>query len=433
MIQNNFPLISIITITYNGGKYIENAIKSILYQDYGNIEYIIIDGGSKDNTIEIIKKYESAITYWISEPDRGIGDAWNKGINVAKGELIGLLNADDMYHKTAISKAVEAYSLFGDETLLYGTCKFISKNSINGTNSKIFDKKNLIRGFNFVHTTCFVPKKIYDKIGLFDEKFKIAVDGEFLLRCYLSGVQFEQTSTITYMQTGGVSDRSAKVGYFEYLDLLYERKVISSYQLSKQKFIYKCYHPFRKFIKSSVLRYFLRQGKHFMVYFSNMIYNYIPSFTLKNILLRFLGIEIGRRSYIHPKTVIYWRGNLKIGDNTVINPDSILDNRSSIIIGNNVAISHGVRIYTNGHDIHSPYADMIGKGVEIGDYSFIFSNVLVMPGVRLGKGSVVYAGSVVTKDVEPFTVVAGNPAKKIKMRDKLMLYKNDYGFSGLIA
>ena len=100
------PLVSIVTIVYNGEKHLEQTIQSVLNQTYSNIEYIIIDGGSKDNTINIIEKYSDRLAYWISEKDNGISDAFNKGIAKSTGEIVGLINADDWYDFDAIKHVV---------------------------------------------------------------------------------------------------------------------------------------------------------------------------------------------------------------------------------------------------------------------------------------------------------------------------------------
>ena len=100
--DKNNPLISIITVTYNGEKYIEETFQSVFKQTNKNFEYIVIDGGSSDNTINIIKKYDSKIDYWVSEKDLGIYDAFNKGMQLCKGEYIGFINSDDIYEKNTI-------------------------------------------------------------------------------------------------------------------------------------------------------------------------------------------------------------------------------------------------------------------------------------------------------------------------------------------
>ncbi len=105
----NAPLISIITVVYNGEKYLKQAIESVINQTYKNIEYIIIDGGSTDNTLNIIKNYHQNISKWVSEPDNGLYDAMNKGIKLATGELIGMVNSDDWSELTAVEIIVNEY------------------------------------------------------------------------------------------------------------------------------------------------------------------------------------------------------------------------------------------------------------------------------------------------------------------------------------
>src|SRR5688572_26851104 len=111
------PLVSIITIVFNGEKHLQQTIESVLGQTYSNIEYIIVDGGSKDNSVSIIEKYSTQLAYWISEPDKGISDAFNKGISKANGEMIGLINADDWYEKDTVQKVM---ALRGNCDVVYG-------------------------------------------------------------------------------------------------------------------------------------------------------------------------------------------------------------------------------------------------------------------------------------------------------------------------
>src|ERR1700739_123500 len=124
--QPHLPLVSIITVVYNGSKYIEQTINSVLNQSYKNIEYIIIDGGSTDDTLNIIKRYESKIDYWQSEPDEGIFFAMNKGISLAKGELIGIINADDFYLPGTVKNVVEADNVYHAD-IYHGDMQYISE------------------------------------------------------------------------------------------------------------------------------------------------------------------------------------------------------------------------------------------------------------------------------------------------------------------
>jgi maltose O-acetyltransferase len=161
----------------------------------------------------------------------------------------------------------------------------------------------------------------------------------------------------------------------------------------------------------------------------NILYNYIIIINfLRKIYLCILHIKIGRKSSIHSKVLIYVPGKLTIGNNTVINRDCILDNRYSITIGNNVSIGHGTRIYTAGHDLDSPYFQMIGNPVIIDDYACVLSNALIMPGVHIKKGAVILPGAVVTKNIDEYGIAGGNPAKILRYRNKNLQYQIEYNF-----
>jgi acetyltransferase-like isoleucine patch superfamily enzyme len=424
------PLVSIITAVYNGENTIEKSIKSIVNQTYSNIEYIIVDGNSSDKTLEVVQKYSNDIDIIISEKDSGIGDAWNKGILKSNGEIIGLLNADDMYDKNTIKIVVDMYMKNNSKknAIFYGTCNFIENNKISNINKKDFNPRNLLKGFGFVHTTCFAPSEIYKTVGLFNINIKIAVDTDFLIRCYVKNIDFIRTELTVYMAMGGVSDKKFIRAYFEYLDILKQYKIYNNTTINLQKIIFIIYSPFRYIIKSEFIKNILRQIKHLAVSLNNLLYSFIPTFYLKNLYLKFIGINIGDHSYIHPNVTFYRNNNLKIGQNTVINKGSIIDNRNMISIGSNVSIAHNVKIYTCGHDINSPYFDMLCKPVIIEDYVCIFANVIILPGITIKKGAVLYPGSVITKDVSEYSVVGGNPASFIKNRDKDLYYNIDYGY-----
>src|SRR5882724_3849250 len=171
------PLVSIITIVYNGEEHIEGTIKSVLDQTYPNIEYILIDGGSTDGTIEIINKYRHAIAFFISEKDSGISDAFNKGIRRANGEIIGIINADDWYENDTVAKVVEQ---IGDSDISYGDLRLLK----NGKTDFILkgDHNYLDREMTINHPTVFAKRKCYEQFGLFDIKYKCAMDYDLVLR-----------------------------------------------------------------------------------------------------------------------------------------------------------------------------------------------------------------------------------------------------------
>lgn len=158
-----------------------------------------------------------------------------------------------------------------------------------------------------------------------------------------------------------------------------------------------------------------------------LAFNCLPGFALRAGFLRWLGFSVGRQVALHSWLRFFdARRNVAIGDNVTINSGCYLDNRLPITIGNNVNISHDVKIYTLGHDVDDPYCKAAGKPVVIEDDAWIFPNVLIMPGVRIGRGAVIYPGSVVTRSVMPFEIVGGNPGRHIRMRKEDIRYRVDY-------
>jgi glycosyltransferase involved in cell wall biosynthesis len=184
--QNNLPKVTVVTVTYNAEKYLEQTIKSVIGQDYPNIEYIIIDGASTDGTIDIIKQYEEHIDYWISEPDRGIYDAMNKGIDVATAEWINFMNAGDSFcEKETLSK------VFSSETIKYD---LIFGDHLYITDSNLFYKKaiGLDRIFNSTpccHQSLFCKTDIA-KETKFDISYKFISDHDFILKAYKNNNKF---------------------------------------------------------------------------------------------------------------------------------------------------------------------------------------------------------------------------------------------------
>nr|WP_314494003.1 glycosyltransferase family 2 protein [uncultured Chryseobacterium sp.] len=220
--------VSIITVCWNSEKHIRTAIESILNQTYSNIEYVIIDGGSTDRTLDIIKSYEPLFNgrmHWISEKDQGIYDAMNKGIDKTTGEVVGLLNSDDIYiSNNVIENIVDCFknnnvdSVFADLFYVkeYDTDKIIRK-WITGK------KAPFSTGWHPAHPTFFVKREIYNKFGVFDLKYKIASDFELMLRFLeknnISSYYLQQI--ILKMRLGGESNRSfsnIKKGNMEIID-----------------------------------------------------------------------------------------------------------------------------------------------------------------------------------------------------------------------
>lgn len=207
--------ISIITVTYNSEKTIGYTIKSVLSQDYQDVEYLIIDGKSSDNTINIIKQY--ALKYpqkikWISEKDNGIYDAMNKGITMATGDIIGILNSDDFFtSNNIISKIANTFQANPSIEAVYGDIHFVKPENLNKCiryySSKIFCQPLMRFGFMPAHPSFYMKNDSFKKYGLYKTNYKIAADFEFLLRViflYKASILYLPLDMVT-MRTGGVS------------------------------------------------------------------------------------------------------------------------------------------------------------------------------------------------------------------------------------
>lgn len=206
------PDISIITVSYNAEETIERTISSVLNQEYqGKLEYLVIDGGSTDKTVEIIRSYEQDLN-WISEKDEGIYDAMNKGIQMANGEWIGILNSDDWYAKNALKKVGDYIQKNPAVDFLIG--KMIRVDSF-GKKGKIVAapnyKEGILKPNN--HPATFVKGTVYSELGPFDLRYKIAADLELIMRVNANPkVNIGTTNhLLTYMQEGGASNGFAGI------------------------------------------------------------------------------------------------------------------------------------------------------------------------------------------------------------------------------
>lgn len=214
--RNALHKISIITIVWNNAKTIKDAIDSVLGQTYENIEYIVVDGASTDGTVEIVKSYGDKISKFVSEPDKGLYDAMNKGIKLANGDIIGILNSDDFYtNKYVIEKVVKEFKEKGVDSV-YGDLVYIDVSDNNKIirhwKSNPYKRRLFYKGWHPPHPTFFVKKEIYEKYGLFDLEFKIAADYELMLR-FLEKYKISTSyipEVLVKMRVGGESNRSIK-------------------------------------------------------------------------------------------------------------------------------------------------------------------------------------------------------------------------------
>ncbi|CDT39899.1 Glycosyl transferase, group 2 family protein [Vibrio coralliirubri] len=202
--------VSIITVCYNSAETIEDTIKSVRSQTYKDIEYIVIDGGSSDETNQIIKRYSDFVDVHISEKDEGLYDAMNKGIKMASGDVIGILNSDDFF--CSESSVADLMSGFSSENIdgVYSDLVYVEEKDTSKItrlySSKVF-KKSLIRfGLMLPHPTFYIKRKAYDKYGLYKTNYRVAADFEFITRCSAGGIALNRVPKITIkMREGGIS------------------------------------------------------------------------------------------------------------------------------------------------------------------------------------------------------------------------------------
>jgi len=208
--------ISIITVCFNSAKTIEDTIKSVLSQGYKNIEYIIIDGGSADDTLATVAKYQNQIDKIISEPDGGIYDAMNKGLNLAEADIVGFLNSGDFYtDEKVISRVVEAMRV-NNADCCYGDLEYVAQHNpariVRRWKSEPYQDGLFERGWHPPHPTFFAKKSVFDRYGGFDLTYDIGADYELMLRflkkynirsCYIPSV-------LVKMRIGGKSNKSLR-------------------------------------------------------------------------------------------------------------------------------------------------------------------------------------------------------------------------------
>lgn len=200
---------SIITVTFNSDKFLVETIKSVLSQDYADFEYIIVDGGSTDGTVEIIKDFASqdCRIRWISEPDNGISDAFNKGISMATGDIVGIINSDDMYAVGALGAVADLFAADSSCDVVHGDMiRFQGDRPLFRLKPAAVDDQ-IWHDMPINHPATFVTRRSYDLVGGFDTTLKVAMDYELVLRLYRAGCRFcYLENVLANMRYGGASD-----------------------------------------------------------------------------------------------------------------------------------------------------------------------------------------------------------------------------------
>ena len=231
--HSEFPLVSILTIVYNGENYLEQTIKSVIEQTYSNIEYIIIDGNSNDGTLDIIKKYEDCIDYWISGGDDGISDAMNKGLSLSSGEYIVFIHSDDyLINSTCVEEVItqrEGYDIIICDVLFGSESKRLVSREFNfWMNFKI----------GICHQGAICKRSVFYCVGVFDRVFKITMDYDLFLRAYHHGLSVKKVPIIlSMMRDTGIS---SKQDWTSLLQRFNEEKKVH-YKNCSSNLMYCCY------------------------------------------------------------------------------------------------------------------------------------------------------------------------------------------------
>ena len=197
------PLLSVVTAVLNRRELLERNIQSVLSQGYASTEHIIVDGGSTDGTLDVLKKYDDRIAYWISEPDGGIFDAMNKGVGLARGNYIHLLNSDDYYCPGALTRVASEVSLSRSD-VIFGDYIFVVEDA--GLQRRIHATTDLHNGMTIGHAL-FVARNVYDRVGMYDTHYRYSGDLDFMLRVRKAGMRFTRVDqALQYFTSGGAAE-----------------------------------------------------------------------------------------------------------------------------------------------------------------------------------------------------------------------------------
>lgn len=417
-------LISVITVSYNAENSIEGTLISVINQSYPHIEYIVIDGASTDNTLKIIERYKDKIQVLKSEPDAGIYDAMNKGIKLSSGDYILMMNCGDTFaDNTTVEKAVKSFPkdtdvIFGDSiekdqegTLYYKSC---------GN-----DPERLKYGPTYRHGASFVKASVH-KAHLFDlskkEEFGYGLDFNNIWTMYHEGYKFEKINLpIMIYEREGTSNNLVKSTEIVYR-IVNQKSHSSFYKwigFRMRYFIYK--FNLHKKAKSLV-----RYPYYFYLNLLNSIIGRTPIWKFRKLCMNMIGMKIGNGSILNMGQYILQPRSILIGKNTHINRECILDARGGLRIGDNVSISYRVMLLSGSHDIMKSNFPGRYLPIIIDDYVWVGAGAQILNNVKIGEGAVIAAGSVVTKDVPPYSIVGGVPAKKIGERPKNLNYKCEW-------
>ena len=257
-----YPKISIITVSFNSEKTIEETIQSIISQNYSNLEYLIIDGGSKDKTLDIVEKYHDKISFVLSEPDKGISDAFNKGIKHATGEIIGIINSDDLLLPNALNTLAENYEsqvgVYRGDLIIWNDETNEKVLGVASTKYSLYSLKSR----RVCHPSTFITKESYNQYGVYKVDFKYMMDEDILARLYLKGVLFKHIDKpLTMFRLGGTTSNPYKKKLKE-LERLYVENGCSKIYAKLRVWMFAAYYMTLEVVQKKIPMSTLRKLKY---------------------------------------------------------------------------------------------------------------------------------------------------------------------------
>jgi len=424
------PRISVIVATYNARDGITRTLRCLREQSFRDFEVVLMDGGSSDDTVARAAGFSDLPMSISSSPDKGIADAWNKGIARSGGEWITFLNAGDVLHPRHLEVAACATNNVPPRSVLY--CDVYKFSESGRLLYKIVGTPPTARGIRrgaigFGHLGSLVNRFSFEELGCFDLERRIAMDTDFLLKCYRAGYAFIKFPSCAYMVEGGVSERAFADAIREFLASAAALGLVTRGETLWRAPVLAIARRFKRAGRVASRRVG-RSVKHFAIAFLNLLEVILWPAWARRLFFRAMGFSIGKSASLGVGLTFYRTGNVRIGARSIVNRNCLLDNRSLIDIGKDVSISRNVQVYTGGHDPHSPFFEMTLAPVRIDDYAVVFARVTILPGVTIGRGAVIYPGAVVTRNVPSMAIVAGVPAKEIGRRAAEPAYELDYQF-----
>uniref|UniRef100_A0AB33IS44 Glycosyltransferase 2-like domain-containing protein n=1 Tax=Prevotella sp. GTC17254 TaxID=3236794 RepID=A0AB33IS44_9BACT len=409
--------ISVITVVFNDAKHIRDTMESFFSQTWENKEYIVIDGGSTDGTADIIKEYQNRLTYWCSEKDGGIYDAMNKGIIQCNGDWINILNSGDTYVSAhALEDVIKQTKNIAETDVIYGDS--IEQTPSHDVHMKASCDPSLMQWQPIYRHGSSLIRSEMQKKNLFDlsllNKLDFSLDWEMIFRIYNNGARFQYVNvTIQNYQKSGISNQIKKSLWYNYI-------ITSQGKFKFKKALFYVKQRLSLAFTSSFIYEWIKG--FFVEYCVNDILPHIPFWIWRKMYLQLLQMQIGQKTFIMKSNYIISPNRISIGDYTHVNRGCLIDARGHITIGNNVSISHNVSLITGSHLTDSTTFKASYKNIRIDDYAWLGIGCTILQGVHIGEGAVVCAGAIVTKSVEPYTIVAGIPARRIGIRNNNLEY-----------